>query len=216
MTEDRTARFFDAYASDFEAIYGNRNTPLNRVVNSLFRRSMRLRYEWSLAACDPIAGRTAIDIGCGPGHYTVELARRGAAHVLGIDFAPGMLELARQRATAAGVAERCVFRQADFLSDAFDIHDYAIAMGFMDYMAEPGRVVQRVLAVTRVRAVFSFPADGGLLAWQRKLRYRRRCPLFLYSETGVSDLFAGQRGFSVRVERLARDYFVTADAVSHG
>ena len=36
--ETRTANFFDAYASDFSAIYGNDNTPINAIVNRVFRR----------------------------------------------------------------------------------------------------------------------------------------------------------------------------------
>jgi SAM-dependent methyltransferase len=211
MSTDRIASFFDAYASDFEAIYGNRNTPVNRVVNTLFRRSMRLRYELTLAGCDPLEGRTVLDIGCGPGHYSVELARRGARRVLGIDFAAGMLELAAKRADVAGVGARCEFRRGDFLADHVEPHDYAIAMGFMDYVQDARTAVDRVLAVTRRRAFFSFPADGGVLAWQRKLRYRSRCPLYMYGALEVRTLFEGRPGFTARVQPIARDFFVTAE-----
>ena len=89
MEGGRTAEFFDAYARDFNAIYGNENTLVNAVVNKLFRKSMVVRYERTLAGCSPIEGKTVIDIGCGPGHYGVALAARGAARVLGVDFAPG-------------------------------------------------------------------------------------------------------------------------------
>src|SRR5450755_1146133 len=114
--ETRTASFFDTYARDFSAIYGNDNTPVNAVVNRMFRKSMMLRYERSLAGCTPIEGKTVIDIGCGPGHYSVALAARGAARVLGVDFAAGMIELARARAAGAGVADRCTFTLGDFLT----------------------------------------------------------------------------------------------------
>jgi len=102
-TTTRTASFFDAYAKDFNAIYGNENTLVNGVVNRLFRKSMMLRYEKSLAGCQPIKGKTVIDIGCGPGHYAVALAAQGALRVLGVDFAPGMIEIAGKRAARAGV-----------------------------------------------------------------------------------------------------------------
>jgi 2-polyprenyl-3-methyl-5-hydroxy-6-metoxy-1,4-benzoquinol methylase len=202
------AVFFEAYAAEFDAIYGTPNTPLNRVVNRLFRRSMRLRYERTLSGCEPVDGRTILDVGCGPGHYAVELARRGAARVVGIDFSPSMLRIARERAQAAGVADRCAFREGDFMAKQWrEVFDYAVVMGFMDYAAEPKDVVDRVFSLTRSRAFFSFPAAGGLLAWQRRLRYRTRCPLFLYRQSDVRRLFEGSG--EARLERIARDFFVT-------
>ena len=74
----RTPSFFSGYAADFDAIYANQATPFNSVVNRLFRRSMRLRFELTIAGCNPINGRSVLDVGCGPGHYGIELAHRGA------------------------------------------------------------------------------------------------------------------------------------------
>jgi len=210
MEGGRTAEFFDAYARDFSAIYGNENTFVNSVVNKLFRKSMMLRYERTLAGCAPIAGKTVIDIGCGPGHYGVELARRGAARVLGVDFAPGMIEIAKQRAERVGVADRCTFTLGDFLTAGGDEKfDYAIVMGFMDYIADPADLIGKVLRVCRGKAFFSFPADGGPLAWQRKLRYRNRCDLYLYTEPQIRALADASGAKSSSIEMISRDYFVT-------
>ena len=206
---DRTSEFFESYARDFDAIYGTKNTWLNRLLNIFFRRSMKLRYEETLKGCAPITGKRVLDVGCGPGHYAVALARRGAGYILGLDFAPGMLELARARAAQAGVAERCRFDFADFLTYALtETFDYAVVMGFMDYVREPGEVIAKVLRATKEKAFFSFPAAGGLLAWQRRWRYRQRCELFLYSESDLEKLF-GETGARWELKRLARDYFVT-------
>jgi 2-polyprenyl-3-methyl-5-hydroxy-6-metoxy-1,4-benzoquinol methylase len=208
--ETRTANFFDTYANDFSAIYGNDNTPVNAVVNRFFRKSMMLRYERSLAGCSPIEGKTVIDIGCGPGHYSVALAARGAARVLGVDFAPGMIDIARKRAEKAAVADRCTFTLGDFLEvTGEEQFDYAIVMGFMDYIADPLVLMQKVLKVCRGKAFFSFPADGGVLAWQRRIRYRSRCELYLYTEPQIRGLVAKLPVKASSVEAIARDYFVT-------
>jgi len=210
MEGGRTAEFFDAYARDFNAIYGNENTLVNAVVNKLFRKSMVVRYERTLAGCSPIEGKTVIDIGCGPGHYGVALAARGAARVLGVDFAPGMIEIAKQRAARAGVADRCTFTLGDFLEVTGDEKfDYAIVMGFMDYIADPAALIAKVLRVCRGKAFFSFPADGGPLAWQRKLRYRNRCDLYLYTEPQIRALADASGAKSSSIEMISRDYFVT-------
>lgn len=207
----RTSEFFDSYAHDFDAIYGTRNSLVNRLVNRFLRKSMMLRYRKTIEGCDPIDGRTVIDIGCGPGHYGIALARKGAGRVLGLDFAEGMIRLAEDYALKAGVADRCSFVCGDFMTYPADRKfDYAILMGFMDYVDKPREVIERALAITGSRAFFSFPAEGGFLSWQRKLRYRRRCDLYMYTRAQITDLFSGLPGVNMEAERIARDYFVTA------
>ncbi|MFO0725564.1 MAG: methyltransferase domain-containing protein [Myxococcota bacterium] len=211
-TTERTSQFFDQYARDFSAIYGNKNTLVNSVVNQIFRRSMRLRYEKTLAGCFPIQGKTVLDIGCGPGHYSVELARRGAALVHGVDFAEGMIDLSKRHASDAGVQGNTKFELKDFFAFPEGTkYDYTIVMGFMDYMADPKKVAEKVISLTASRAFFSFPADGGLLAWQRKLRYKTRCELFMYDEAAVRRAFHGLNYRALRVEEASRDFFVTVD-----
>ncbi|HXN48334.1 MAG TPA: class I SAM-dependent methyltransferase [Bryobacteraceae bacterium] len=212
MAGDRTQGFFDEYAGHFDAIYGTGAGPLNGILNRLFRRSMKLRFIKTMEGCRPIEGKTVLDIGCGPGHYSISLARAGAARTVGLDFADGMLRLAADHARQGGVEGRCEFRNADFLqytpSEPFD---YVIVMGFMDYMSDPMAVIRKVLSLTRHRAFFSFPAAGGILAWQRRMRYRNRCDLFLYRRHDIQRLFAAFPEVHVDITPAARDYFVTAE-----
>jgi 2-polyprenyl-3-methyl-5-hydroxy-6-metoxy-1,4-benzoquinol methylase len=211
---ERTSEFFDRYAAGFDAIYGNNNRAFERIINHLFRRAMLVRYQKTLAGCQPVEGRTVIDVGCGPGHYSIALARAGAARVLGLDFAPGMLTIARDSARAHGVAQRCVFALGDFLSYPISQRfDYAVVMGFMDYVSDPRRIIDRVIEITSGRAFFSFPKAGGPLAWQRQLRYRNRCDLFLYREDQIRNLFSSA-GATHTVEPIGRDFFVTLEAKS--
>ena len=215
MSTDRTQSFFHQYAHDFDAIYSNRNGLVNGLVNRVFRKSMKLRYLKSIEGCQPIEGKSVLDVGCGPGHYSITLAQRGAARVVGLDFAEGMLQIAADHARQAGVGERCTFLTGDFLSySPPEPFDYVIVMGFMDYMANPRRVVQKVLSLTRSKAFFSFPVSGGILGWQRKMRYRSRCDLFLYSRRELEDLFSSFPGVQARIEPAARDFFVTASVAS--
>ncbi|HJS06753.1 MAG TPA: methyltransferase domain-containing protein [Pirellulales bacterium] len=209
MAKSSVADFFDSYAHDFDAIYGTRHTALNRLVNKHLRKSMRLRYEKSIAGCDPIEGRSVLDIGCGPGHFGIALASRGARRVVGIDFAPQMLTVAQQHAKQKGIADRCEWVLGDFLSHSFsEKFDYAIICGVMDYIAKPGAMIDKVLSVITGKAFFSFPVGNGLLAWQRKLRYKKRCDLFLYSQSQVKELFSN-RQVDLTIEQIARDFFVT-------
>jgi len=207
----RTSEFFDRYAVDFDSIYGNDNRALERVVNLLFRRAMVVRFERTLAGCQPIDGRSVVDVGCGPGHYGIALARAGALRVVGLDFADAMLDIARKRAAALGVAQHCSFVRGDFLTHPINERfDYGIAMGFMDYVMDPRPVIERVLGLVRRRAFFSFPKAGGPLAWQRQLRYRNRCDLFLYRREQIQTLLS-PTGASFSIESIGRDFFVTVE-----
>jgi 2-polyprenyl-3-methyl-5-hydroxy-6-metoxy-1,4-benzoquinol methylase len=212
MSKNKTAKFFDTYAGRFDAIYGNENSVFNSAVNRLWRKSMKLRYLRTLEGCHPIEGKTILDIGCGPGHYSVALALRGAKKILGVDFADRMIQLAKEHAEKAGMADRCEFLTVDFQNYQFlDKFDYSILMGFMDYIPNPIRVIERVVSLTRSKAFFSFPEGGTLLAWQRKIRYRNRCKLFLYSYKQLADLFRVVRPYDVKIEKISRDFFVTVN-----
>ena len=57
-------------------------------------------------------GLTALDVGCGTGFLSLELAARGH-RVTGIDFAPEMLALAKDKAAAAGAAPDILAALAD-------------------------------------------------------------------------------------------------------
>jgi SAM-dependent methyltransferase len=210
MATDKTAQFFDGYARDFDAIYGTKNGPVSAVINRLFRRCMKQRYLLTLEGCSPIAGRSVLDIGCGPGHYSIELAKRGAGKVLGIDFADGMLEIAREGARRAHL-ESVTFQRADFLASTYpEPFDYVVVMGFMDYVRDARAMIEKALGATTAKAFFSFPLDGGVLAMQRRIRYRARCDLYLYSEAQVRRLFDGLSGVHIETKNLGRDLFVTA------
>lgn len=208
----RTSQFFDGYAHDFDAIYGRGKGPVNRIVSRVFRRSMRMRYEKTLAACDPAKGQSVLDIGCGPGHYSLALARKGLGPIIGLDFAAEMIQLASTRADELGLSEKVVFTQADFLTCQFDRQfDFVVCMGVMDYIREPLEFLQKAIGLTRVKAVFSFPVAEGFLAWQRKIRYKTRCDLYLYNKREVEQLMNWFSHESIVVEKISRDYFVTVE-----
>lgn len=88
----------------------------------------------------------ALDVGCGPGGLTAELARRlGGEHVAGIDPAEQFVAAARERVPAAelrvGLAE-----DLPWDDDTFDATLSSLVLGFMD---DPDRGVSEMLRVTR-------------------------------------------------------------------
>ena len=92
MKENKS--FWDRYASDFDAIYGTRNSWFNSIINKLFRGAMKIRFDKTMKIIPP-ENVSVIDIGCGPGHYCFSLATTGEREILGIDFSEPMIGLAK-------------------------------------------------------------------------------------------------------------------------
>ncbi|MFH0979556.1 MAG: class I SAM-dependent methyltransferase [Candidatus Roizmanbacteria bacterium] len=205
----KTAEFFSHYAQGFNNHYNEPN-----LIDKLFRKSMYMRFEKALKVCQPIEGKKILDVGCGTGIYDFELAKRGANFILGVDFADGMIKFAQEKSRQLGLEDKCNFVRADFFSPPLpneQIFDYAIATGVMDYIENQKEFIDNVLKVTKTTAFFSFPKDGGLLALQRKIRYKLKCPLFLYTNNQVNNLFKDIKGTSVIIEDIGREILVTVN-----
>jgi SAM-dependent methyltransferase len=57
-----------------------------------------------------VVGKNVIDFGCGTGQEAVEMTKRGARHVIGIDIRESVLGKARELAHETGVSDRCMFK----------------------------------------------------------------------------------------------------------
>lgn len=71
-------------------------------LQNVFTRNTLAEVDFLLELLQLPAGSALLDLGCGVGRHSVELARRGY-RVTGVDLSPGMLAQARQAAEAAGV-----------------------------------------------------------------------------------------------------------------
>lgn len=105
----------------------------------------RLRHVWGNEIYSILKGKRVLDFGCGQGSEAIEMAQCGAEHVIGLDIREEELRIARARAEAAGVGERCEFTTAtpepvDLIIsiDAFEhIADPAAVFRVMDQMLKP-------------------------------------------------------------------------------
>ena len=104
-----------------------------------------------------------LDIGCGPGSITIDLARlvpRG--HVTGVEYVPDPLEEARALAAAKGVTN-ITFEIGDIHSLRFedDTFDVVHAHQVLQHIADPVKALQEMRRVTKV---------GGLVACRVGIR----------------------------------------------
>jgi SAM-dependent methyltransferase len=84
-----------------------------------------------------IAGKVIIDFGCGEGADAVEMARKGAKRVIGIDIREGLLEIARQRALDAGVQNTCLFAPS-----TKELADVVVSVDTFEHFADPAEALR--------------------------------------------------------------------------
>lgn len=212
QTAEQVRTFFHVGAGEFDSIYSGKTSPLMRGLNNWLRRDIYQRYEMTIEECAPtIAGKRVLDIGCGSGRYCHELAAKGAAECVGIDFAENMIDFANQFAQQRGVADRCNFIQTGYLEyqpeKPFDV---SIAMGYFDYIIDPVTHLKKMRADSD-KLITIFPIAGTARAAVRKVRLGMRgCPVFFYTPEQVNDLLQKTGWRHTRLERIGQLWFVVA------
>ena len=126
-------------------------------------RTAQLPGRLAMDALDLVAGAAVVDLGCGTGGTTVELAARVApgGSVLGVDISEPMLERARIRASsggAAGIEFRCADVQTDDLGE--QRFDAAFSRFGVMFYSEP------VAAFANIRRSLRPGAKLAFACWQ--------------------------------------------------
>jgi 2-polyprenyl-3-methyl-5-hydroxy-6-metoxy-1,4-benzoquinol methylase len=211
---DLVNSYFNREAERFDAIY-EKDKPIHQQIgDNLFRRVILERYSLVVNAIGA-PGSSMLDVGCGPGRYGVELARRGAARCLGVDVAANMIDIARGEAEKAGVTDRCEWAVSDWMSFQTDEQfDAIVAMGYYDYLEDPLPHLQKMIGCAKGRVFASFPKRWTLRTGLRIARFKLANGFVrFYSREDVLDLFrtAGATPFLSLVD-LGRDYVAIYDA----
>ena len=79
-------------------------------------------------------GERVLDVGCGWGSFPLWAATRHGARVVGITLSPPQAEKARQRAEAAGVADRVEIRVMDYRDLAGERFDAIASIGMVEHV----------------------------------------------------------------------------------
>jgi 2-polyprenyl-3-methyl-5-hydroxy-6-metoxy-1,4-benzoquinol methylase len=212
-----SGNFFDTFADTFDTFYDGKRSPVMQWVDQRFRRDMFERFRLTFERMGDLHGKTVLDIGCGSGPYIAEALHRGAAHVTGIDPAPRMLELARERAAKQGKEDRVTLLEGYFPDvQPEERHDLAIVMGVLDYVPEPAKMLRAIVGSVNEGAVISFPSTHWLRTPVRKVRYDlRKCPVWFYSREQIEELArqSGAEEFRLRkIDGAGMDYVLWLSA----
>jgi 2-polyprenyl-6-hydroxyphenyl methylase / 3-demethylubiquinone-9 3-methyltransferase len=111
---------------------------LNPVRLGFIRNAVDQHFGSDRAGLKPLAGRTALDAGCGAGLLCEPLARLGAA-VTGVDAAPENIEAAKAHAAQAGLA--IDYRSGELAAQGLRQFDLVTSMEVIEHVADPAAFV---------------------------------------------------------------------------
>lgn len=118
-------------------------------------RSLRVTFEW----LGDLRGKRVLELGCGPGDYTIMMARCGA-DVTALDIALSSLHITRQRAGASGVSDvvHVSWMVAETLAFPDATFDWVVGFGLLHH-ADPAALGPELKRVLRPggRALFREP-----------------------------------------------------------
>jgi len=204
--------FWNNEADAFERIYSHEKSKFSTLLDQVFRKDMYERYLFTIRNCEPVKGRAFLDVGCGNGMYSIELGKKGAARVVGIDISPVMLGRCEESARKEGLQERVKFLQTDLLEYEPDSDfDVSFGIGLFDYISDSLPVLTKMREVTTDKAIMAFPR---LMTWRapvRKVRLTAKgCPVFFYTKSKINQLLKDAGFARWEITRVGKLHCVVA------
>lgn len=156
--QDRVDSYFGEQASYWRDVYAD-----HEVQGLVYRERMQAALAW-IDDLRLAPGARVLEVGCGSGLATLELARRGL-RVESTDSTADMVDLAGRRTEETGVADRVELRVADVHSLPYPdgTFELVLALGVLPWLHTPQRAIGelgRVLA----------PGGRALLTADNRLR----------------------------------------------
>ncbi|MHC4125553.1 MAG: class I SAM-dependent methyltransferase, partial [Planctomycetota bacterium] len=148
--------------------------------------------------------------------YSIECINRGADRVLGIDFAPSMIEFSRKTAQQMDIADKCEFICDDFLTHPFEeAFDIILALGFFDYIKNPEPFLKKIAQMNPRKFVASFPKFTSIWGIQRMIRYYwlKKCPIYNYTAEKLQRLYCDAPFQRYQIIPCEKGFFGVAETI---
>lgn len=199
-------KYWNKVSGDFQSIYTKKKSKFLVLLDKVFRKDMFERFDFTIENCKPAEGKTYLDIGCGTGLFSIELAKLGAEMVIGIDIAENMIEICNYEARINNVENKCKFIQSDLIEFNSDVKiNISFGIGLFDYIRNAQPVVSKMHEISEDRAIFSFPR---LLTWRmpiRKVRlFLKKCDVYFYSKKNVINLLENAGFKKYKIEKIGK------------
>jgi tRNA (mo5U34)-methyltransferase len=120
---------------------------------------------------EDLAGASVLDVGCNAGFYSVELKKRGAGRVLGVDVDDRYLNQARFVAEVLGQNiefQKCSVYEVDSIPGQFD---YVLFMGVFYHLRYPLYALDNLVRKVKGRLIFQTMVRGSTTSPQLRDDY---------------------------------------------
>jgi len=146
----------------FPAVFSRHAAAYQRRLDEIMARGEGRGRQRVLDLLDVKPGMRVLDLACGPGTLSKPLAMRVApgGEVVGVDLAPGMIELARARGITNAHFEVMDIERLSFPDGSFDAAACGHGLQFVPDLTRALREAHRVL-VLGSRFAASVPVQGG-------------------------------------------------------
>jgi SAM-dependent methyltransferase len=156
-TQANVNTYFDASVAYWDGVYGDVD------LQGVIYRQRQAAVLGFVDAAAPGAGATVLEIGCGAGHLTVELARRGLT-VRAVDASPEMVRSTTELLSEHGLDRGVTVQVADvhalpFAGASFEL---VVAVGVIPWLHSPGDAVAEMARVLRPGGRLVVTADNRL------------------------------------------------------
>ena len=204
--KNKTHNYFEKEYSDFDASYkgGSKIKDVVRILSFFInRKAIQGRLEALLELIgDNINNVKVLEVGCGPGIYSIRLAKKGA-EVTSIDYSHGMINTAKKNARDENV--NINFIEDDFLQHDFNSHyEYVFATGVIEYIKKNQQetFILKMTELSTNYVIVSFPKMYTLHALVRWLwlRFFKGVNITLFTNRGIEKL--ARSCMLVEIERI--------------
>lgn len=184
--------YFDRIADEFNGYYtGKRPSIIQEIGYRIFRGpGLKRRFADTVKIVGECNDVEILDVGCGPGIYTLYFAKNGA-RVTAIDISPNMVELAKRNLSNQGIKGVNLITD-NFLQHEFgDTFDFSLAIGVFDYINKDQRneYFDKLKQITRKKIIATFPKRFVFQApIRRALFFIKRQPLFFYTKGMITEI----------------------------
>lgn len=161
----RNVSVFDRDAGDSEGYVYARN-------EDAARRLSNARTTKGISDAANFVGKRVLDLGCGDGTFTVELAEMGAARILGIDPAARAIQRAKERSRLPNTDFQVGdIYKAEQIDSKFDV---VVLRGVLHHLPDPARAIEIAVRIAgEVVVVEPNGANPALKVIERISRYHR-------------------------------------------
>lgn len=128
-----------------------------------------------------------LDLGCGPGFWTIELGLRGAARLVGADLTAAAIDLAAKRAEIYGVQAEFRQENAETLTFADATFDHVNCQGVIHHTPDTEAAVREIARVLK-------PGGTAVISVYYRNWILRRWPILRLVGRLLDRLGAGLRG----------------------